>query len=227
MLTTSRAEGGILHVGAEYCLKISSLETSHRHSRTFFWGQQNVSSKSAGTKGIADRYAAALYGLADERKALDQVAEELRAVQAMLTESEDFRRLVSSPILSREDQKKGLAAIAEKAGLSDLTSNFLGLVAQNRRLFALRDMIAAYLQRLAAARGEVSAEVVSAKTLTAAQTSALQAALKQVVGKDVAVEAKVDPAILGGLIVKVGSRMVDSSVRSKLQRLQLAMKGVG
>lgn len=186
-----------------------------------------MSSKTAGTKGIADRYAAALYGLADERKALDQVAEDLRAVQAMLTESEDFRRLVSSPILSREDQKKGLAAISEKAGLSDLTSNFLGLVAQNRRLFALRDMISAYLQRLAAARGEVSAEVVSAKKLTASQTTALQAALKQVVGKDVAVEAKVDPAILGGLIVKVGSRMVDSSVRSKLQRLQLAMKGVG
>lgn len=186
-----------------------------------------MSSKTAGTKGIADRYAAALYGLAEERKTLDQVAEDLRAVQAMLTESEDFRRLVSSPILSREDQKKGLAAVAEKAGLSDLTSNFLGLVAQNRRLFVLGDMISAYLQRLAAARGEVSAEVVSAKKLTAAQTTALQSALKQVVGKDVAVEAKVDPAILGGLIVKVGSRMVDSSVRSKLQRLQLAMKGVG
>lgn len=186
-----------------------------------------MSSKSAGTKGIADRYATALYGLADERKALDQVAEDLRAVQAMLMESEDFRRLVSSPILSREDQKKGLSAIAEKAGLSELTANFLGLVAQNRRLFALRDMTTAYLQRLAAARGEVSAEVVSAKKLTATQASALQAALKQVTGKDVAVEAKVDPAILGGLIVKVGSRMVDSSVRSQLQRLQLAMKGVG
>jgi F-type H+-transporting ATPase subunit delta len=186
-----------------------------------------VSSKSAGTKGLAERYAAALYGLAEERKALDEVAGDLRSVQAMLTESEDFRRLVASPILSREDQQKGLAAIAAKAGLSEATANFLGLVAGNRRLFALDDMIAAYLARLAAARGEVSAQVVSAKTLTENQSSALQAALKKVVGKEVAVEAKIDPTILGGLIVKIGSRMVDSSVRSKLQRLQLAMKGVG
>lgn len=186
-----------------------------------------MSSDTVGNKGLADRYAAALYDLADERKALDQVATDLRSVQAMLDDSADLRRFVFSPVLSRDDQRKGLAALAEKAGLSPLTLNFLGLVSANRRLFALPAMIAAYLARLAAARGEVTAEVVSATSLSDSQASALAAALKQVVGKDVDVRAKVDPSILGGLIVKIGSRMVDSSVRTKLQRLQLAMKGVG
>lgn len=186
-----------------------------------------MSSEIAGTKGLADRYASALYELADERKLLDQVAGDLRSVQAMLTESADFRRFIASPIMSRDDQKKGIDAVAEKAALSEVTRNFLGLLAQKRRLFALPGMISAYLSKLAAARGEVSAEVVTAKKLTEAQASALAAALKQVVGKDVAVESKVDPSILGGLVVKVGSRMVDSSIRTKLQRLQLAMKGVG
>lgn len=186
-----------------------------------------MSSDTVGNKGLADRYAAALYDLADDRKALDQVATDLRSLQAMLDASADLRRFVFSPVLSRDDQRKGLTALADKAGLSPLTLNFLGLVASNRRLFALSAMIRAYLARLAAARGEVTAEVVSAASLTEVQASALAAALKQVVGKDVTVEARVDPSILGGLIVKVGSRMVDSSVRTKLQRLQLAMKGVG
>lgn len=186
-----------------------------------------MSSEIAGTKGLADRYASALYELADERKALDEVADNLRSLRAMLTESAEFRRFVMSPILSRDDQGKGVAALAEKAGLSELVRNFLGVLAANRRLFALDGIISAYLAKLAAARGEVTAEVVSAKKLTEKQSSALSAALKKQVGKDVAVDAKVDPAILGGLIVKVGSRMVDNSVRTKLQRLQLAMKGVG
>jgi F-type H+-transporting ATPase subunit delta len=145
----------------------------------------------------------------------------------MLAASAAPRRFVLPPVLSRDDPRKGLTALAEKAGLSPLTLNFLGLVASNRRLFALSAMIRAYLARLAAARGEVTAEVVSAASLTEVQASALAAALKQVVGKDVTVEAKVDPSILGGQIVKVGSRMVDSSVRTKQQRLQLAMTGGG
>lgn len=186
-----------------------------------------MSSKTAGTTGLATRYAAALYGLADERKALDQVAGDLRTLQAMLTESPDFRRFVSSPIMSRHDLKAGVDALAEKAGLSELTRNFLGVCADNRRLFALSGIISGFLARLAAARGEVVAEVVSAKALTEAQSSALVAALKKSIGKEVSVEASIDPSLLGGLIVKVGSRMVDSSIRTKLQRLQLAMKGVG
>lgn len=158
---------------------------------------------------------------------LDQVAGDIRSLQAAMNESADFRRFISSPILSREDQKKGIAALAESLGLSDLTRNFLGLLAQNRRLFALGQMGNAYLSMLAAARGEVTAEVISAKFLTDAQIAALGASLKQSVGKEVSMNIFVDPAILGGLIVRVGSRMVDNSVRTKLQRLQLAMKGVG
>lgn len=186
-----------------------------------------MSSEIAGTKGLADRYASALYDLAGERKLLDQVASDLRSLQTMLGESVDFRRFIASPVMSREDQKKGVLALAEKAGLNELTRNFLGLLAVNRRLFALSGIVVAYLSRLAQARGEVTAEVVSAQALTETQAAALAAALKQAVGKEVAVEAKVDPSLLGGLIVKVGSRMVDSSIRTKLQRLQLAMKGVG
>jgi F-type H+-transporting ATPase subunit delta len=186
-----------------------------------------VSSETAGTKGLADRYASALYDLAYERNALDQVAADLRSIQAMLTESADFRRFVASPIMSRADQNKGIQALAESAGLSDLTRNFLGLIAQNRRLFALGGMATAYLARLAEARGEVTATVHSAKFLSDAQIASLSTALKQSVGKDVTMNIFIDPAILGGLIVKIGSRMVDNSVRTKLQRLQLAMKGVG
>lgn len=194
---------------------------------SLIWGQQDVSSKTTGNKGLADRYASALYGLAEERKALDQVAEDFRSLQAMVKESADFKRFIASPVLSREDQKKGISALAAKAGLSEITCNFLGLLASNRRLFALPAMIDAYLARLSAARGEVTADVTSAKKLTEKQVSDLSAALKKVVGKDVAIDSTVNPDILGGLIVKIGSRMVDSSIRTKLQRLQLAMKGVG
>jgi len=186
-----------------------------------------VSSETAGSNGLADRYASALYDLAYERNALDQVAADLRSLKAMLTESADFRRFISSPIVSREDQQKGIDAIAQGAALSDLVRNFLGLIAQNRRLFALGGMADAYLARLASARGEVTATVHSAKYLSDAQVASLSAALKQAVGKDVAMNIFIDPTILGGLIVKIGSRMVDNSVRTKLQRLQLAMKGVG
>lgn len=203
------------------------LETTFAIRQRIFWGQQNVSSETAGTKGLSDRYASALYDLAYERNALDQVADDLRSLQAMLTESADFRRFVTSPIMTREDQKKGILALAQSAGVSELTSNFLGLIASNRRLFALADMADAYLARLAAARGEVTATVHSAKSLSDAQIASLSAALKQAAGKEVAMNILIDPAILGGLIVKIGSRMVDNSVRTKLQRLQLAMKGVG
>lgn len=186
-----------------------------------------MSSETAGSNGLADRYASALYDLAYERNALDQVAADLRSLKAMLTESADFRRFISSPIVSREDQQKGIDAIAQGATMSDLVRNFLGLIAQNRRLFALGEMADAYLARLASARGEVTATVHSAKYLSDAQVASLSAALKQAVGKDVAMNIFIDPTILGGLIVKIGSRMVDNSVRTKLQRLQLAMKGVG
>ena len=183
-----------------------------------------MASEGTGVSGLADRYAAALFELADERRALDQVAADLRSLRQLLAESPDLRRLVRSPILSRVEQGKAIVAVAERAGFDGLTRSFLGLVAHNRRLFAVPAMIEAFLQRLAARRGEVTAEVTSAQELTPAQLSAVNEQLRKAVGSKIAVEVKVDKNLLGGLIVKVGSRMVDASLRSKLHRLQLAMK---
>ncbi|MBI3444930.1 MAG: F0F1 ATP synthase subunit delta [Magnetospirillum sp.] len=176
---------------------------------------------------IAARYALALFELADSSGALDQVAGDLKTLQAMLRESADLRRVVDSPVLSRSDQGKAIAAVAKAAGFSELTTKFLGLAAKNRRLFTLDGVIASYLGRLAARRGEQSASVASAVALTPAQQDALVSALKTAFGGNVAVDVKVDPSLLGGLVVQVGSRMVDSSLKTKLQHLKLAMKGVG
>lgn len=186
-----------------------------------------MSTDVAGASGVSGRYASALYDLADEKGALDAVAGDLAALQKMIDDSGDFRRFVKSPILSRADQSRGIAAIAEKAQVSPLTRQFLGLVAQNRRLAALPGMIAGFRAILAARRGQASAQVTSAAPLSDSQRLSLADALKKAVGGNVDVALKVDPEILGGLIVRVGSRMVDSSLRSKLQRLKLALKGVG
>lgn len=184
-----------------------------------------MSSEASGA--IADRYSAALFELAEQQSALDAVAADLKTLKAMVAESPDLRRLMRSPVVSRKDQRKAMEALAVKAGFNGLTQKFLGLVAQNRRLFALDGVIEAYLSRLAAKRGEVTAQVSSAVTLTETQVGAIGAALKKVVGSNVTLDLSVDPALLGGLVVKVGSRMVDGSLRTKLQHLQLAMKGVG
>jgi F-type H+-transporting ATPase subunit delta len=185
-----------------------------------------VASNSSGASGLADRYAAALFDLADERKELDAVAGDLQRVREMLRESEDLRRLVRSPVLSREDQRRAILALAERAGLSPLARNFLGLIAQNRRLFAVPEMIEAYLARLAERRGEMTAEVVTAQPLSDDQRRRLDEQLRQAMGKKVSVDVRVDPSLLGGLTVKVGSRMVDASLKTKLHRLSIAMKGV-
>ncbi|MBI5165994.1 MAG: F0F1 ATP synthase subunit delta [Magnetospirillum sp.] len=176
---------------------------------------------------IADRYATALFGLADSMNLLDQVAEDLTTLKAMIRASADLRRLVGSPVLSRNQQGQAVTALAKAAGFSVLTLNFLGLAAKNRRLFVLEGVIAAYLGRLAARRGEMSASVESAVALTDTQVSQLAAALKAAYGSNITVETTVDPGLLGGLVVKVGSRMVDSSLKTKLQHLKLAMKGIG
>ncbi len=176
---------------------------------------------------IATRYATALFELADSSSALDQVAGDLKALKAMILASEDLRRLIDSPVLSRSEQGGAIAVLATKAGFTELTVKFLGLAAQNRRLFTLPGVIDAYLGRLAARRGEMSASVASAVALTPAQQDALVSTLMTAFGGKVAVEIKVDPSLLGGLVVQVGSRMVDSSLKTKLQHLKLAMKGVG
>ena len=185
-----------------------------------------MAAEAKGVSGLADRYAAALFDLADERKALDAVAGDLQGLRAMLRDSGDLRRLIRSPVLTREELGKAITALAEKAGISALTRNFLGLLAQNRRLFALPEMIESYLHRLAERRGEVTAHVVSAQELSPAQREAVNERLRKAVGRKVAVDIEIDPSLLGGLVVKVGSRMVDASLKSKLHRLQLAMKGV-
>ena len=182
---------------------------------------------AAGVSNVAGRYAAALYELADDRGAVDAVAADLSTLQKMFEDSDDFRRFIKSPILTRADQSKGIGAIAEKSQLSPLTRQFLGLVAANRRLFALPGMIAGFRAILADRRGQATAQVTSAAPLNDNQTASLIDALKKAIGRNVDIIAKVDPSILGGLIVRVGSRMVDSSLKSKLQRLKLAMKGVG
>lgn len=186
-----------------------------------------MASEGTGVSGLAERYAAALFDLADERRALDTVAGDLRGLRAMLHDSGDLMRLIRSPVLSREEQGKAVAALAERAGFSGLTRDFLGVVAQNRRLFAVPAMINAYLQRLAERRGEVTAEVTVAQPLDEARQTALTEQLRRAVGSRVAVDVRVDPRLLGGMIVRIGSRMVDASLSSRLQRLRLAMRGTG
>jgi F-type H+-transporting ATPase subunit delta len=173
------------------------------------------------------RYATALFELASEADAIDQIESDFDGFDRMLDDSPDLTRLVRSPVFSTHQQIRALGAVLEAAGAAELTSNFLKLVARNRRLFAVRDMIAAFRMLVAAHRGEVSAEVVSAHELSPDQVRALKAELKAAGDREVKLTQRVDPAILGGLIVKVGSRMIDNSLRTKLQSLKLAMKGTG
>jgi F-type H+-transporting ATPase subunit delta len=186
-----------------------------------------VAADSSGATGLAGRYATALFELAEYDKQLDEVANDLQQLGAMIDDSEDFARLIKSPVITRDDQIKALDAIGDAAGFSVLTKNFVGVVAENRRSFALAGMIKAYLTLLAESRGEVNAEVVSAKALSDAQLAGIEDALKQAIGSKVQVDQRVDETLLGGLVVRVGSRMVDNSLKTKLQKMRLAMKGIG
>jgi len=185
-----------------------------------------VASEATGVGGLALRYATALYDLADERAALDLVADDLRSLRTLIAESADLRRMILSPVIGRADQGKAIAVLAERAALQPLTRNFLGLLARNRRLFALPAMIERFLAALAFRRGEVTAEVAAAQALSPAQRDRLGEQLRRAVGQKVSVELSVDPSLLGGLVVKIGSRMVDASLKGKLRRLEMVMKGV-
>lgn len=184
-----------------------------------------MSSQTKGATGLEGRYASALFELAGTETLLNQVADDLAAFDSLIQENANLNRLIRSPIISRDEQGAALAAILEKAGMGDLTQRFVGLVAKNRRLFALQDIIRAFQILLAAHRGETTAEVTSARKLSDEQMKALGASLKDVVGSDVTVDATVDPDLLGGLVVKVGSRMIDTSLKTKLQQLRLVMSG--
>lgn len=179
------------------------------------------------TSGVADRYATALFELADSDGALDRVADDLDRLSRMIDDSNDLRRLVKSPVFAADEQQQAMAAILARAGIAGVVANFVGVVARNRRLFALQDMIKAYRARLAERRGEVTAEVVSARTLSDAQAEQLKSTLKASTGREVQIDTRVDEGLLGGLVVKIGSRMVDTSLRTKLNSLKFAMKEAG
>jgi F-type H+-transporting ATPase subunit delta len=176
--------------------------------------------------GMAGRYATALYELAAEQRALDPIKADLDRFDALIQESDDLRRLVRSPVFTVEEQKKAIAAILAKVGIGGLAAKFLGLVIDKRRLFAVREMIRAFRALVARHKGETRAAVTVAEPLSDTHLDALKAALKSTTKKEVALDIRIDPAILGGLIVKLGSRMVDASLKTKLNSIKLAMKEV-
>jgi len=177
--------------------------------------------------GIAARYATAVFELAIDGKALPALEKDVDALEAALADSADLQTLLTSPLYSREEQGSAIAAVAKKMKLSESTSNVLALMASKRRLFVLPQLLSSLRTRIATHKGEVTAEVTSAKALTKAQTESLAKTLKAQIGADVKIKATVDESIIGGLIVKVGSKMIDTSIKSKLNALQNTMKEVG
>ncbi len=179
------------------------------------------------TKTVARRYATALFDLAKDAGGLDRVETDVAALRQTLTDSAEFSMAIRSPLASREEQGAAMAAIARAMGLSDLTGNLLGLMAQKRRLFALPQVLETFDALLAEHRGVATADVLAARPLSDAEAEALKATLRGATERDVKLNVTVDPAILGGLVVKVGSRMIDTSIRSKLAGLQHVMKELG
>jgi len=185
---------------------------------------RNVAGSEMIVSGMAGRYATALFELALETNAVDAVAADLAKFDAMIADSADLTRLVRSPVFTSEEQSRAVSALLDKAGIGGLAAKFLKLVAQNRRLFAIGDITRGYKAMVAKHKGEVTAKVTVAEKLSDARLAEIKSALKSVTGKDVLVDVQIDPAIIGGLIVKVGSRMVDSSLRTKLNAIKFAMK---
>ena len=184
-----------------------------------------MASKNSHSAGLALRYATAAFELAAEERAIDRLGADFTQMKAMLQESPELARLVRSPLFSREEQAKGMEAVLARAGVSDLSRKLVLLLAQKRRLFALADIIRAFEQLLARHRGEVAAEVTTARELSPAETAELRRVLKDKLGREPRLTTHVDPKLLGGLVLKVGSRMIDSSLRAKLDGLRAAMKG--
>lgn len=185
-----------------------------------------MAQESTLVSGIAGRYATALFDLARDAGQLDAVAKDLDSLSAMLGQSADLVRLVRSPVFSREEQARAIAVVAEKAGFADLVRRFLGVLATNRRLFVLADVIAGFKRLLSNHRGETVAEVTSAVPLSDAQLQQIKSSLSSDAAGNVVIDAKVDADLIGGLVVKFGSRMIDASIRTKLNNLKTAMKGV-
>ena len=186
-----------------------------------------MSESASISSGIADRYATAVFDLAKEGKELNKLEANLDDLSAALASSPELTDLIQSPIYSREAQSDAISAVAAKMGLTKTLQNVLALMASKRRLFVLPHMVTRLRELIADEKGEVTADVASAIKLTAAQSKKLAETLKAQVGKDVKINATVDESLIGGLVVKVGSKMIDTSVRSKLNSLQNAMKEVG
>jgi F-type H+-transporting ATPase subunit delta len=186
-----------------------------------------VAAEDPSVSGVSGRYATALFELARDEKSIDAVSADLDKFDAMLSESADLKRLVRSPVFAADAQSKALSAVLDKAGITGIASNFLKVLTSNRRLFAVADVIRAFRALVAKFKGEASAEVTVAEPLSDKNLDALKTALKAVSGKDVTLNVKVDPSIIGGLVVKLGSRMVDSSLRTKLNSIKHAMKEAG
>ncbi|SEO76026.1 ATP synthase F1 subcomplex delta subunit [Methylobacterium sp. ap11] len=186
---------------------------------------QNASESGSPLAGAAGRYASALFELARDERAVDAVAEGLDRFDALLTESADLRRLVRSPAFSAEDQVKAIEAVVAKAGIQGLAANFIRLSAANRRLFALPDMIRAYRELVRESKGIVRAEVRLAEQPSDAVLQDIKASLKDVAKAEVDLDLRIDPSLIGGIVVKLGSRMVDASLRTKLNSIRLAMQG--
>ena len=174
---------------------------------------------------LAGRYASALFDLARDERQIDAVGQSLGLLAQALVDSREFAELVSSPLIGREETAKAFAAVSSQLSLDTITSNFLGVLARNGRKNQLQNVIRAFRRLSAEHRGETTAEVVTAHPLKDDQLNALKQQLRARAGRDVAIETRIDPEILGGIVVKMGSQMIDASIRTKLNRLAEAMKG--
>jgi F-type H+-transporting ATPase subunit delta len=186
-----------------------------------------VAAEDQSVSGMAGRYATALFDLAREERSVDAVKADLEKFEVLLSESADLKRLVRSPVFTADMQLKALSAILDKAAIGGTTAKFLKVLTANRRLFAVADVIRAFRALVAKFKGEATADVTVAEALSDKNLDSLKSALKSVTGKDVVLNVKVDPSIIGGLVVKLGSRMVDSSLRTKLNSIKHAMKEAG
>jgi F-type H+-transporting ATPase subunit delta len=189
--------------------------------------ERAVAAEDPSVSGVSGRYATALFELARDEKSVDAVKADLDKFDAMLADSADLKRMVRSPVFSADLQSKALAAVLDKAGISGISAKFLKVLTANRRLFAVGDVIRAFRALVAKFKGEATADITVAEALSDKNLDALKTALKSVTGKEVALNVNVDPSIIGGLVVKLGSRMVDSSLRTKLNSIKHAMKEAG
>ena len=182
---------------------------------------------SSNEKGLAGRYAGALYELGVEAKATDAILSDLTRLKSLMSENAELNSVIQSPVYARTEQAKAVMAIMEKAGANSLTIKFLGAVADNGRVFALKQIIQAFAEEVARRNGQISAEVISAISLDSQRKKVVEDTVAKLAGsKNISLEMKVDPSLLGGLVVRIGSRLFDTSVKTKLNRLEAAMKGV-